>query len=1106
MKTRILKRKHNSKKYSKLIKKNKKRSLLKNKGQVGGAGFSFRGPLKSLKVGPRIMPLHLNILKPNEYSPILKTIVTQINLLKTELISKKTIYMPPFIQHKIQFYFNDLEVKQKYINFMNDLDTICPSLDTRYIKELLGKLPLPEGSFKIFNASNTLIQVYYKGLTIDIKPSLLSVPEMQFFIDNKRNIHILEQTGQYENCFRINNHETITLKDDANSKSDNRFKSIYEDETTFTPYEKHLTCFKNRTDDKYHTFGIKVKNIGNNSEDILIENLSWVQNICDDLNEGRLKKQNNVTRLLPQYMKQSNLDYFFTLSQEQKKKEKVFTCFDLDVEPKYLIIEKNFNENGEEFLIIGYPHKDMKSYLKLYKENEDAFNQIYADDKLNFMLYMAQLHNFIFKSEQSKQINTENIEILKDEIYKFYGKKVYYDYILNFYKNLYKKAVNILIERKSLEKKHFTTILTSLFNNNNKNLNTNITNFVSIINKDTPYNKLNDEDDKIEFQKIFKEMNDGIDYNPNFEKEFAEIHKIFLNYLGEKYLNKPMMNIKYVFLILTKDTNNNYVPAFFNLRELKIKHLQVLERLQEIIYTVLPTIFGIISENDAYKLWFSYVTNGEFCSFETRYIQTMSNTQIPTYKLKNIILLSVLIYMINIFGDNLYRLRIEHTQNLYKFISYNYFEAELEKKQTQTQKQTQKPKIKIETITKQINNMQYNTPTITDFLTKNKNKILIMFIGPSKHYYIIYMNKNTKYIYFIHFRCRINKIYKKLVITYLTIFDNIITNFNINHKKEKTYFEVLDNLFYYECIEHREFNLKDYELLTQYNPLFCGKLIRLLKTPDLNIKDYFKIITENLEVSKFNETKIPNLYLYIPFLFLGKILSADEYITSKKQFDKTENKINFILLPTIYTNKVIKWYNDIKNNELPIKQIIFNVKNTGYTVCILEEPNKNIVWVFPDNISQEEQIIPETYLSNIFDLKIKHLELLEYINSELSKDFKDSKGNTRKGYLNNGSITPSQACLHFQFIDNIIDEDNKDFFHKEIYISNFVKIFQQATRLSNMIALSEIINILTLAKQLCIEIMPKSNTYNDTFFYNEQCNKFEYFNKFNCDVIMYQAH
>jgi len=363
MKTRILQQKKSSKKYSKLIKKNKKRSLLKNKGHVGGANVVAK-PWISNRVQTIIAGLDTmeKIVELNEtdYNNMLKPIVDKLNC----EIKQFNKYPIPSIKTKLDAHIKVLKEKDKFIKFINnssnkklhqDITGINPNelpfpsfeiYNEKLHQDITGinpnKLPFP--SFEINNeklhqditginpneiniktVNDKFIQFYYKGTLFEITPSILSVPELQFFIDNNKITKISE------NYFRIKNKDTITLKlyETYNTQL-NKFKTVYEDESTFTPYETHLMFFK-RKDNKSINFGIKVKISIDDSkdillEDILLENISWLKIICNDLNKDYVSLKTSpvsqVSKLLPKYMQQSNLsnlDYILSLSQEQKK-------------------------------------------------------------------------------------------------------------------------------------------------------------------------------------------------------------------------------------------------------------------------------------------------------------------------------------------------------------------------------------------------------------------------------------------------------------------------------------------------------------------------------------------------------------------------------------------------------------------------------------------------------------------------------------------------------------------------------------------------------------------------------------------------------------------
>ena len=114
-----------------------------------------------------------------------------------------------------------------------------------------------------------------------------------------------------------------------------------------------------------------------------------------------------------------------------------------------------------------------------------------------------------------------------------------------------------------------------------------------------------------------------------------------------------MTQIKYVFLVFKKNTDNSLEPFIFNVKELKPVHQTILKRIETLIKHELPYIFGILSENEynnlegnendpfdnEYKLWYSRFRYGKCFHISTEYIHTMLNILDKAHGYKNSITL-----------------------------------------------------------------------------------------------------------------------------------------------------------------------------------------------------------------------------------------------------------------------------------------------------------------------------------------------------------------------------------------------------------------------------------------------------------------------------------
>ena len=598
---------------------------------------------------------------------------------------------------------------------------------TGFIHNLSLTLKEERNSFLQFET-----QIDGETLYLKLMPDLLSIDKLQYYINNNK----ISINKQSKNNYLQLNENTFSLEvlksfysRTGNQEGSNLidvYESVDIDKEIYTETRINHIYAENLANLEQELFLIYVKQTHSNPEQehysIIQEDIKWLKEITDDLN--------NTVSVYPA-PQTKNIDLFLNNKTDEKKQIK-FNSIDLDVHNLEHLLFEDKDGNGEkmiiddeEYVIIGYPDQVMKSYLDFLKNEivKEKFNQIYKDHKDNFMTYMAELHNFIYSSSPEKQITTKPMETLKDEIHKFYGYESYYKYISNFYENA--------------------------FTEENK--------------------KTNDS------SKSISEEYD-IPYDPAFQTKLKELQKAFYNELANKCLNKPMMQIQYVFLIFKKHTDSGkYVPALFNFRELKHKHHTLLQRMEQLIKTKLPKIYGIIDDDkDSYKLWYSHYNYGDVFHIKTKYLHTMSNIQQQAYKYKNSITLEELIYMLSIPNVEVINLKLEYQkknvrfsfidgminpqhfrddkklkeyyQNIDKFFKTKYKITEHEPIKTSTILKTNK------TMSKSIKPEHYcKKPEneLIEYLTQGSltnSKVLFMFVETGYIYTFVYKNNNKFYI------------------------------------------------------------------------------------------------------------------------------------------------------------------------------------------------------------------------------------------------------------------------------------------------------------------------------------------------------------------------
>ena len=870
------------------------------------------------------------------------------------------------------------------------------------------------------NPQTSKKEKYYFTIELDN----LGVDKLQYYIKTKKI-----NSDPFDNKYFLGlNENTIVIKvlntgGQYRSGSKDDFIDVYESkEIGMIPYEENVAeMFEHNRlrinvdfiDDKYK----KIIPIPQIDKDI-----SWLNSTCIDINE-----KNVDTRMM------NKIDYFLELynAGQITKDTKIFTCDDLNVDHTKLIIDE-ISEDGEQYVIIGYPDNKMKPYIDLYNKHTDEFKTIYEDHKTNFMQYIAELYNFIDKN--TPKINT-NSEALKKEIFKFYGKKYYFDYIINFYNNELKK-IGFTLE--------------------------NIAN----------YDQLSDEDKKIindKFMEIY-----GIPYISDFQNKFKELHKIYCNNLANNCINKPMMKINYIFFIFKKNKEEKYkdmyTPAIFNFRQLMHKHYPILKKLDQLIKKRLSKLYGIIEDENTeeYKLWYSHYNYGDIFHIKTEYIHTMSNFQHQAYKYKNSITLEEIIYMLSILDIDLINLRIDYQKKMVEFYEVVKPVLANQDKIFIKNKCYIKPHSYNELLEKEV------IEDLTGFLDEN-TKILLTFTETGGIYTIIY--KNGINFYKIKLQANLCSIYNEIFENLynigtgysINIFEQLISEYNRFYKpdvsqKTKPNLDLskvhsIKGIDLYKVLEHRPINIKDYKNIMQYNPLLVRKITRMPETPSIDIRYMFQ--NEIFDITKIDtqELIIPNPYLYKPKMLYKEILNTKVYIDELKKF--IENfSIEKTYTYTSIDDNIINNYKKYSESGVPIKTIYFNAINSGYNLIELTETSKTLIWIVPINatsvpsinepidetiLSANLPIIPK-FLKHMTDLDSSHIKLLEFINGLI---FTNSKFKNSKCYVNKGSITSTQSALHVHILT------------EEFYKSTFATL-EQGNRLNAMVSLQYIINMLNL--------------------------------------------
>ena len=159
-----------------------------------------------------------------------------------------------------------------------------------------------------------------------------------------------------------------------------------------------------------------------------------------------------------------------------------------------------------------------------------------------------------------------------------------------------------------------------------------------------------------------------------FKQQYLNNYNSFYQAIALKYFTKPMVFIKYVFLVFQKKTDGKLIPMVFNMKEIKQIHQPVLERVDKLIKKELSYKFGILDDNeynnksllfdDEYKLWFSIFNIGNMFHISTEYVHTMSNISRRAHHYLNIKTLEEIIYSCVLLSQK--------GNNFFKDIKFNY--------------------------------------------------------------------------------------------------------------------------------------------------------------------------------------------------------------------------------------------------------------------------------------------------------------------------------------------------------------------------------------------------------------------------------------------------
>jgi len=524
-------------------------------------------------------------------------------------------------------------------------------------------------------------------------------------------------------------------------------------------------------------------------------------------------------------------------------------------------------------------------------------------------------------------------------------------------------------------------------------------------------------------------------FKDNFEKNAEE----YFQQIALKYLPKPMVFIKYVFLVFNKNKDGKLTPMVFNVKELTKQHKSILERVERLIKHELPYRFGILSEaeykngkgnenvpfDDEYKLWYSRYRYGKFFHISTEYIHTMSNISDKAHGYKNSITLEELIYSCGLLSNSgnpfFEDVKLEYEVREHQINNYSISQSDKlnNKKHSYLNKEltTGLRSEKIfdlyekdkgnNTITKNIN-IPFQKNEIPDI------KFILMFKILENKYIFIYLLNNKFY---------------KLIIKYniKQIVKEIIKKLKDNFTKNTISLDESNKLL--EIISNNLLSNEDYKIIFEQNPMIFKYHYKPNNHIKINPSYFYLTALLNIKHMKnYNELEMYNLYLNKPVLIIN-ILDKFKKINEKSKNTEAlnENKL-------LYDKNDEHYWSCIKQTCNYLINYIYY--DNDYIKCgydIIESIDKNedkiTLWVYPS-------VIKSKYLGNFMDLDKSSLLLLNKI---------------KKLYANNNYIcfvhNTSNIifyCLHFHIIkkknyDRDYMANNKgSFLIQDLYLENII--------------------------------------------------------------------
>ena len=914
------------------------------------------------------------------------------------------------------------------------------------------KIPFYCYGKKIYELTNQSIGIQYNENRYDyytITPLTLSVPTMQLAVDS-RSLSIIEEDGTYYLGFTNNfpslmvqqtyNYAYTTRPLDTNeteefdeSKPKAKWFSVYEDKDTFIYKDKKFEIIED-----YKA-----------SNNYVIYNPETTDNPdSHTFNQSRLNSSANKS-FRPHYLNGGSLSRPRTRHSSKKKSSKNIKNKSLNTlirkifgNEKTIYITTDSNLKSFEYLTEQVRHiiEEIKKEKKNSEIDTLLFKRKLAISRVIYRTYInfngqtgniienirwvvenaLWLEKYVELKKQYGEVNNlltnPNYKELQHPMYEsdFSGLDSKYiimdnddttqpDYVICGYPERQMKAHILNFWQTTENPTKFTTLF--------KALDTDNANVIAKL-----FNEFKEEKDKIkdktEYYKLYMSLRKSIfkyiedrytELNKedktkvsdvelqHFKDHFEKNAEHYFQQIALKYLPKPMVFIKYVFLVFNKHKDGKLTPMVFNVKELTKQHQSILERVERLIKHELPYKFGILNDaeyknknenktdpfDDEYKLFYSRYRYGKFFHISTEYVHTMSNISDKAHGYKNSITLEELIYSCGLLSDSGkpffedvkldYEVR-EHQINKYSISQsehlntkkYSHLNKELttglrsEEVFDLYEKEKSKKNNNSKNIQSMSKNKQYVKLPIKQYEIKQMKFILMSKLNIQEYTFIYLLNSK---FYKLIIKSNTTQILKEII---EELKDNKISN-NFNNIVIK--FNNVNKCF--KIISNDILSLEDYKNLFEINPI----IIKIFTKPNIinnKINTYYYYSTDLLDIKKiqnYNDNMMVNLYdtsIHIPIVLQNYLKTYSNKYNTK----------------TIMYNNNSKHFSDCVKNKDCINitnYIHLNQNKCGYDFIesIDHKQGKITVYIYPSSNQKKK------YLGNYMDLDKSSIPMLK---------------------------------------------------------------------------------------------------------------------------------